>query len=66
MRPRTPDINQKIMSEQCGTTVLITDPRADQYLQRARKQKSNPPTNRLSRPCGGAGGFDDYVERWNV
>jgi len=54
------------MSEECGTTVLITDPRADQYLQRARKQKSNPPTNRLSRPCGGAGGFDDYVERWNV
>jgi hypothetical protein len=20
--------------------------------------------NRMSRPCGGAGGFDDYVEWW--
>jgi hypothetical protein len=22
-----------------------------------------PPDDRLSRPCGGVGGFDDYVER---
>lgn len=65
MKERTPDINQKIMSEEVGTRVLITDPRADAYLRMARKKKSEPPTNRLSRPCGGPGGFDDYVERWN-
>lgn len=23
------------------------------------------PNDRLSRPCGGAGGFDDFVERWH-
>jgi len=23
------------------------------------------PDDRLSRPCGGAGGFDDFVERWH-
>lgn len=42
--------------------VLITDPRSDYYLNKARKSKSNPPEDRLSRPCGGKGGFDDYAE----
>lgn len=65
MKNKTPDINQKIMSEQFGTVVLITDPRADMYLQRAKNKPNKPPTNRLSRPCGGPGGFDDYVERWH-
>lgn len=65
MKERTPDVNQQIMSEEVGTRVLITDPRSDVYLAMARKKKSEPPINRLSRPCGGAGGFDDYVERWN-
>jgi len=23
------------------------------------------PDDRYSRPCGGAGGFDDFVERWH-
>ena len=42
--------------------VLITDPRADYYLNKVSKNKNNPPTDRLSRPCGGKGGFDDYAE----
>jgi hypothetical protein len=42
--------------------VLITDPRSDYYLAKASKQ---PPNDRYSRPCGGKGGFDDYVERWH-
>jgi len=42
--------------------VLITDPRSDYYLNKAAKPKNNPPTDRLSRPCGGKGGFDDYAE----
>lgn len=42
--------------------VLITDPRSDYYLEKATKPKNNPPLDRLSRPCGGKGGFDDYAE----
>jgi len=42
--------------------VLITDPRSDYYLEKASKPKNNPPKDRLSRPCGGKGGFDDYAE----
>ena len=42
--------------------VLITDPRSDYYLNKASKPKNNPPADRLSRPCGGKGGFDDYAE----
>ena len=28
-------------------------------------RKNDPPGDRMSRPCGGKGGFDDYVERWH-
>ena len=42
--------------------VLITDPRSDYYLQKAQNPTNNPPKDRLSRPCGGKGGFDDYAE----
>lgn len=49
-----------------GTTCLITDIKADRYLQKAYAMKLvNPPEDRYSRPCGGKGGFDDYVERWH-
>jgi len=41
---------------------LITDPASDKYLKQVKYQI---PKDRLSRPCGGAGGFDDYVERWH-
>lgn len=30
-----------------------------------RKPKYEVPEDRFSRPCGGAGGFDDFVERWH-
>jgi len=41
---------------------LITDRVSDKYL---KCTKYHIPADRLSRPCGGAGGFDDYVERWH-
>ena len=40
---------------------LITEYSSEKYL----KRPNQPPINRLSRPCGGKGGFDDYVERWH-
>ena len=52
---------------------LITETDADRYLELARKQREAKkkeelyplPEDRLERPCGGAGGFDDFVERWH-
>lgn len=41
---------------------LITDQASDKYL---KKTKYVVPEDRYSRHCGGAGGFDDYVERWH-
>jgi hypothetical protein len=43
---------------------LISDSASDKYLKKARKIKYQVPEDRLSKPCGGAGGFDDYVERF--
>jgi hypothetical protein len=44
---------------------LISDPAADRLLIKYRRNKTQtPPNDRLSRPCGGVGGFDDYVERF--
>lgn len=60
-----PDNVPHIMNEEFGTTVLITDPRADAYLARARKPDNSPPINRMEKWCGGKNGFDDYVERWH-
>jgi hypothetical protein len=60
------DTNSSMMQEDFGTKVLITDPAADRYLAKASKQrKCSTPEDRYSRPCGGKGGFDDYVERWH-
>jgi len=53
------------MSEQFGTMVLITDPKSEIYLEKAKKQTNKPPKNRMTRHCGGKNGFDDYVERWH-
>jgi hypothetical protein len=58
-----PDRNENLMARDHGTVCLITDVRADRYLE--RRKKNIPPKNRYSRPCGGKGGFDDYVERWH-
>jgi hypothetical protein len=55
-----PDYVPQIMENELGTRILITNPKADKYLNIAKK---NPPANRLSRWCGGKNGFDDYVER---
>jgi hypothetical protein len=60
-----PDFVPEIMQKDHGTMVLITNLGAEKYLKLARKAKIDPPNDRLSRPCGGKGGFDDYVE-WFV
>lgn len=44
---------------------LITDPSSDKLLEKAKLKKYDIPQDRYSRPCGGAGGFDDFVERWH-
>ena len=52
---------------------LITYVESDNYRaldkkRRRAKQKEELyqiPEDRLERPCGGAGGFDDFVERWH-
>ena len=60
-----PDQVQKIMEEDHGTAVLITDPKADAYLARAHKMKYGVAQDRMEKWCGGKNGFDDYVERWH-
>ena len=61
-----PDNVPSMMAEDFGTQVLITSPLADEYLRKARiKKYKQVPEDRYSRPCGGKGGFDDYVERWH-
>lgn len=41
---------------------LISEVSSEKYLNKIRYKI---PEDRLSRPCGGAGGFDDFVERFN-
>ena len=43
---------------------LISETSSDYLLKKAKKLKYTVPENRLSRPCGGAHGFDDFVERF--
>jgi len=57
-----PDRDISYMKENYGTTCLITDYGSEKYL---KKLQYNIPEDRYSRPCGGSGGFDDYVERWH-
>jgi len=66
------DRNENYMRETWGTTKLVTD-----YGELPKKQviqevmhddldkEYEIPEDRMSRPCGGAGGFDDFVERWH-
>ena len=54
-----------MMQEDFGTVVLVTSPIADKYLQKAKVKQYSVPEDRYSRPCGGKGGFDDFVERWH-
>lgn len=51
------DRNVEYMKQNWGTTKLVTD-----YTP---TPPNNPPKDRYSKPCGGKGGFDDYVERWH-
>lgn len=49
---------------------LITETDSEKYLKAHKKLKKKEelydlPEDRLSRPCGGPGGFDDFVERWH-
>ena len=45
---------------------LITEVDSEYWLKKHAKSKySTPPEDRLSRPCGGSNGFDDFVERWS-
>ena len=45
---------------------LITEISSEKYLTKVKKTKKyEVPDDRYSRPCGGAGGFDDFVERWH-
>ena len=61
-----PDTVPNMMQEDFGTKVLITSPQADAYLRKSKTDRYKiPPEDRLSRPCGGKDGFDDYVERWH-
>jgi hypothetical protein len=53
------DRDSSFMKENWGTTKLITD-----YGALQKQKKNMPPTNRLSKHCGGKDGFDDYVEWW--
>ena len=43
---------------------LISDLSSEKYLKKIHDRKYAVPQDRLSRQCGGAGGFDDFVERF--
>jgi len=62
---QNPDRDTKYMQEMWGTTSLITDYTPDIGRTPSKFKKNDPPTDRMSRQCGGKGGFDDYVERWH-
>ena len=48
---------------------LITEVESEKWLkiheQNKKRAAARQPADRLSRPCGGQGGFDDFVERWS-
>lgn len=66
------DRDKNYMREMWGTTKLVTDYNAlpkKQVLQEVMHDDLDKdyviPENRLSKHCGGAHGFDDFVERWH-
>ncbi len=57
-----PDRDVEYMRQMWGTNRLITDYDAINRLTPTNKRKNDPPSDRLSKFCGGKDGFDDYVE----
>ena len=57
-----PEFLAEYMTQEHGTKVLITNPKADYYLEQARLGKKVPA--KYQKWCGGKDGFDDYTERW--
>lgn len=58
------DRNASMMEADFGTKCLITDLAADKYLDRVKTKKEYTiPQDSYSRWCGGANGFDLFVER---
>ena len=57
------DKNSSLMQEDFGTVVLITDPAADKYLDRASKE--DPTQKKFTEFCGKKNGWDDFTERWH-
>jgi hypothetical protein len=58
-----PDRDVNYMRENWGTTRLITDYGSEKCVTPTKGKKNDPPSDRLSKFCGGKDGFDDYVER---
>jgi len=61
------DRDVEFMKQNWGTNRLITDYMLpnNQKINTNQEHVNQPPPDRYSRPCGGKGGFDDYVERWH-
>ena len=61
------DRDVEFMKQNWGTNRLITDYvlTNKEKINTNNEKVNEPPTDRYSRPCGGKGGFDDYVERWH-
>ena len=61
------DRDSEYMLEKWGTKRLITDYvlTNNEKINSNNEKVNEPPVDRYSRPCGGKGGFDDYVERWH-
>ena len=60
-----PDFLAEYMTAEHGTKCLITNPKADYYLEQARLGKKDQIPSKYSKWCGGPGGWNDYTERMN-
>jgi len=45
MKPRTPEVNQKLLKETTGALYLITDPKSDVFLR--KNEQRIPGTRRV-------------------
>ena len=58
-----PEFLSEYMNQAHGTKVLITNPKADYYLDQYAKGKKEDIPEKYQKWCGGPGGWDDYTER---